>query len=186
MFRKCRLLTLLFLVTGISSTASAQDSLSWRGLIDLCDRIPLYIDNDSARTYLPSLSDLRTEGGGSLDPRFGLFEAYSRFTLDSQACRSEFNYSYDELYAFSFMSGLPDSASGWKLVAELDSICTVRWGEARVISESELKEEPAADFSSGFLHVWKQSRDERYLLYSVTVTPEKALRIGLSVQNRRP
>lgn len=119
--------------TDMSSVSSERQPLELEKMADeekllLFKKVPTGMTYKETKFLLPTLGELVTEGGGSFNPRFGLFEARLELSLIGQSAKMEFNFKNDTLYGYDFFISKLDSGTAEVIYTNLQSFYSKHFG----------------------------------------------------------
>ncbi len=104
------------------------DKMSEEEKLLLFKKIPTRITYERTKFLLPTLGALETEGGGSFNPKYGLFESRLNFLILGRPAKLEFNFKNDSLYGYNFSISEIDSSSAEIIYKELQSFYSKQFG----------------------------------------------------------
>ena len=90
--------------------------------------IPKRITYQDAKAILPEMGELKTEGGGSFDPNYGLYESFLYLEIFGRPAKIEFNYRNDSLYTYYFFISNIDSSLAEEIYSNLQRFYEGKFG----------------------------------------------------------
>lgn len=126
-------------IDGAKSAADSLAVLAREGAVDvdkMTDEeklliykiIPKRISYQETKAIFPGMGELKTEGDGTMEPKYGLYESNLSLSVLGRQARLEFNYENDSLYAYYFFISNVDSLAAEQIYIELRNFYELRFG----------------------------------------------------------